>query len=108
VSVGDGFHVDIEQLRAHARNVDAIRARFGAVKSASAHIAQDDQAYGVLCGWIASVLEGRHAKQDELIAYVEESLELVAAELGFTADDYEAVDGGASDLIRKAGIVEEE
>ncbi len=105
--MGEGFHVDIEQLRAHARNVDAIRARFAAVKSASAHIAQDDQAYGLLCGWIAGVLEGRHVKQDELIAYVEESLELVAAELGFTADDYAALDGGATDLIRQAGVVEE-
>jgi hypothetical protein len=103
----DGFHVDIEQLRAHARNVEAIRARFAAVKSASAHIAQDDQAYGLLCGWIAGVLEGRHTKQDELIAYVEESLELVAAELGFSAEDYEALDGGATDLIRKAGVVEQ-
>lgn len=105
--MADGFHVDIEQLRAHARNVAAIRARFAAVKAASAHIAQDDQAYGLLCGWISGVLEGRHAKQDELIAYVEESLELVAAELGLTANDYEALDGGASDVIRQAGVVEE-
>lgn len=102
-----GFHVDIEQLRAHTRNVAAIQARFAAVKAASAHIAQDDQAYGLLCGWIAGVLEGRHTEQDNLIAYVEESLELIAAELGFTADDYGALDGGASDLISKVGVVEE-
>lgn len=106
--MAEGFHVDIEQLRAHARNVDAIKARFAAVKAASAHIAQDDQAYGLLCGWISGVLDGRHAKQDELIAYVEESLELVSAELGFTAGDYEALDGGATDKISKAGVVEEQ
>jgi hypothetical protein len=105
--MADGFHVDIAQLRAHTRNVEAIRARFAAVKAASAYIAQDDQAYGLLCGWMSAVLEGRHAKQDELIAYVEENLELVAAELDFTATDYETADGGGADLIRKAGVVEE-
>ncbi|HEV2782707.1 MAG TPA: hypothetical protein VGX25_25225 [Actinophytocola sp.] len=99
----DGFDVEVEQLRAHARNVDAVKARFGAVKSASAHIAQDDQAYGLLCGWISAVLEGRHAKQDELFAYGEENLELVVAELGLTADVYEAMDSGAADLLRRAG-----
>jgi len=101
--VGDGFNVDVEQLRTHAGNVDAIRDRFGAVKSASAHIAQDDQAYGLLCGWIAAVLEGRHTKTDELIAYVEGNLELVAAELRNTADGYKAVDDSNADLISSAG-----
>jgi hypothetical protein len=103
----DGFHVDIGQLRAHAGNVDAIRARFAAVKSASAHIAQDDQAYGLLCGWIAGVLEGRHTRQDELIANVEKNLELVATALRVSSDDYETLDGGATDRIRQAGVVEQ-
>jgi hypothetical protein len=104
--MADGFHVDIEQLRAHARNVQAIQARFGAVKSASSHIARDDRAYGLLCGWISGVLEGRHARQDEIIAYVEESLGLVVTELGSTADEYAALDGTSSDRIRAAGVVE--
>jgi hypothetical protein len=103
VSTVDGFNVEVEQLRVHARNVEAIRSRFGAVKSASAHIAQDDQAYGLLCGWISGVLEGRHAKQDELIAYGEENLELVVKELGLSADVYQTLDGGGADLIRRAG-----
>jgi hypothetical protein len=99
----DGYDVSVEQLRAHAGNVDAIRARFDAVKSASAHIAQDDQAYGLLCGWIAGVLEGKHARQDELIAYVQENLRLVVEGLRGTADDYESVDSANADLIRSAG-----
>ncbi|WP_433265103.1 hypothetical protein ACQPWR_31765 [Micromonospora vinacea] len=44
-----GFEVDAEQIRQHARNIEALRARFGAVKNASAHITQDDTAYGLLC-----------------------------------------------------------
>jgi hypothetical protein len=101
--MGDGYNVDVEQLRAHAGNVEAIQARFGAVQSASAHIAQDDQAYGLLCGWISGVLEGRHVRQDELIAYVEENLALAAASLRASADDYEAVEDTHAGLIRSAG-----
>lgn len=101
-----GFHVNIEQLRTHAGNVEAIQARFAAVKAASAHIAQDDQAYGLLCQWIAGVLEGRHTRQDELLAYVEKNLAMVATTLRVSADDYEAVDGSSADLIRQAGVVE--
>ncbi|ALG10329.1 type VII secretion target [Kibdelosporangium phytohabitans] len=99
----DRFHVDVAQLRAHADNIDAIRERFGAVKSASAHIAQDDQAYGLLCGWISGVLESKHAKQDELVAYLEETLDLVATRLRLSASHYETVEGSNTDKIRSAG-----
>ncbi|WBB65960.1 hypothetical protein [Micromonospora sp. WMMD812] len=101
--MADGFAVDAEQIRAHARNIEALRARFGAVKAASAHITQDDAAYGLLCGWIAGVLEGRHTRQDELIAYVEENLSLVVKGLGTTADNYDNAEADADNTIRKAG-----
>ncbi|MEV6237547.1 type VII secretion target [Lentzea sp. NPDC051838] len=99
----DGYIVDLEQIRAHARTVEKIRARFDAVKAASAHIAQDDQAYGLLCGWISAVMEGRHTRQDELIADVEENLVLVAEELGLTADEYGDVDETNARSITAAG-----
>ena len=101
--MGDGYVVDVEQIRAHARNVEAIWARFDAVKTASAHIAQDDQAYGLLCGWIAAVLEGRHTRQDELLAQVEENLALVAEELSSTADEYTEVEESNARSITAAG-----
>ncbi|HVD89886.1 MAG TPA: type VII secretion target [Jatrophihabitantaceae bacterium] len=104
--MADGYEVDIAQLRTHATNVEAIKARFAAVKDASTHIAQDDSAYGLLCGWISAVLEGRHTRQDELIAYVEENLALVATALRATATHYESVDNTGADLIRAAGVVE--
>ena len=93
--MSDGFEVDAEQIRAHARNVDTVRSGFDAVKTASAHIAQDDSAYGLLCGWISAVLEDRHTRQDELVAYVDENLKLVADGLRRTADSYDGVDGDA-------------
>ncbi|MGB3442568.1 MAG: type VII secretion target [Actinophytocola sp.] len=104
--MADHFHVDIQQLRTHAQNVQAVRQRFDAVQSASSHVAQDDKAYGLLCGWISGVLEGRHQKQDELLAYVAESLDMVTQELELTADAYDTMDNDAADRITKIGVVE--
>ncbi|MET7966418.1 type VII secretion target [Micromonospora sp. NPDC005305] len=91
-----GWAADPEQIRAHAAYVEGLRARFDAVRGASAHIARDDQAYGLLCGWISAILEDRHTRQDELVAYVDENLRLVADGLRRTADSYDGVDGDAA------------
>jgi excreted virulence factor EspC (type VII ESX diderm) len=99
--MGEGYTVDPAELRKHAGDIDSLKERFAAVKAASAHIAQDDQAYGVLCGWISGILEGRHTRQDELIAYVEENLDIVARELRETAADYEARDANTADAMNK-------
>jgi len=101
--VADGFSVDVQQMRAHAAKVDAVRQRFGAVKAASAAIAADDAAYGLLCGWISGILEGRHVRQDQLIAYVEENLRLAADALISVGRDYDQVDETAADRVRRAG-----
>ena len=105
--VADQFKVDIQQVRTHAQNVQAVRQRFDAVQSASTHIAQDDQAYGLLCGWISGVLEGRHQKQDELIAYVAENLDIVTDELEQTADAYDVLDNDSTDRLKQVGVVEQ-
>jgi excreted virulence factor EspC (type VII ESX diderm) len=107
VDLAEHFTVDIQQLRTHAQNVQAVRQRFGAVQGASAHIAQDDQAYGLLCGWISGVLEGRHQKQDELIAYVAENLDMVTDELEQTADAYDTLDNDGSDRMKEIGVIEQ-
>lgn len=99
--MGEGFEVETGQIRAHARNVDALSDRFGAVKAASGHIAQNDEAYGLLCGWIAGVLEARHARQDELIAYVAENLTLAADSLRKAADEYDLGDQAAADGLKQ-------
>ncbi|MBB4905595.1 type VII secretion target [Actinophytocola algeriensis] len=97
------YDVNTEQLRTHAGNVEAIMARFQAVKAASAHIAQDDQAYGLLCGWISGILEGRHATQDDLLTFAERNLGDVARELRESADDYDAMDNDNERRINAAG-----
>ena len=99
----DGFSVDAEQVRAHARQIDAVQRRFTAVKAASAAISQDDAAYGKLCGWMAAILERRHVRQEELIAYVEENLRLAADALITTAGDYDRVDDASAQRVRRAG-----
>ena len=99
----DGFAADVPEIRAHATRIEAVQQRFGAVRAASAAIAQDDAAYGLLCGWIAGILEQRHIRQEQLTAYVEENLRLAADALVRTGQDYERVDDSAADRIRRAG-----
>jgi Excreted virulence factor EspC, type VII ESX diderm len=92
----DGFTVDPEQLRAHADNLEALRGRLDAVVAASSHIARDDQAYGLLCGWIAGILEGRHVRQDALIVAGDENLSLAAESIADAATQYEGADAGSA------------
>jgi hypothetical protein len=101
--VPDAFQVDSSQLFRHAANVRAVRDQLTAIKGASSAISQDDSAYGVLCGWISAILERRHGSQDQLYAYVEENLQLLAEALESTGRDYDAVDGNAQSVIRAAG-----
>jgi len=101
--LSEGYAVETQQLRAHAANLEALTARFDAVKNASAYIAGDAAAYGLLCGWIAAVLESRHTEQDELLDYVQENLSLAAEGLRATADNYDTVDTEAASLISTAG-----
>jgi Excreted virulence factor EspC, type VII ESX diderm len=98
--MSESFEVETEQIRTHARDLDALWERFGAVKAASGHISRNDEAYGLLCGWISRVLEGRHIRQDELIAYVAENLTIAAEALRKAADEYDTVDTDASDRLR--------
>jgi hypothetical protein len=100
VSTGVGFSVDTDQLRTHANHVQEVKDRFAAVKDASAHISGDEAAYGLLCGWISAVLEGRHARQDELLVYLEENLSIVIDRLGATATAYDSAEADSDDAIR--------
>jgi hypothetical protein len=100
---GEGFQVDVAQIRRHASNVEAARARLEKVKAASAAIAQDDGAYGLLCSWLPAVLEGRHQEQDSLVAFADRNLSRAADALTATAAEYEDTDSSAADRVHKAG-----
>ncbi|GAA3027918.1 type VII secretion target [Actinokineospora globicatena] len=99
----DGYAVDVEQIRRHAARLDAIRGRFAAVRSASAHISGDARAYGKLCGWISQVLAGRHQKQNDLVGEVAENLSMAASSLRESADAYATNDTAAADTLAKIG-----
>ena len=99
----DGFQADATQIRRHATQVDALRARFAAVRSASAHITQDNAAYGMLCSWIPGILESRRVRHDTLLAYVDENLALAADALTQSAEAYGKTDDAAARTIRQAG-----
>jgi hypothetical protein len=103
--VADGFTADAHQIRAHADKIDAAQHRLAAIRAAGAAITQDDAAYGRLCAWISGILERRHLRQGELLAYVEENLRLAADALISTGHAYAEVDDAAADRIRRAGRV---
>jgi hypothetical protein len=98
--MADGLEVALDQLREHAAHIAALKDRFGAVKAASAHIDQNNSAYGWLCQWMPPLMEERHRAQDELYAYVEENLSLVAQRLRQTVQSYDDTERIAADSIK--------
>ncbi|GAA2606030.1 type VII secretion target [Paractinoplanes durhamensis] len=101
--MADGFAVDAQEIRAHAAKLEALRQRFGAIKSASASIGSNDAAYGILCSWMAGILERRHQRQNELYAHVEANLGRAADALIRTSQEYGDIDDKAAGRIRRAG-----
>jgi hypothetical protein len=90
--MGEGFQVDIDQLRGLASQFQAFSEEFDAVVTASQAISQDDEAYGLLCSWIPAVLEGRHQEFDEWLNFGQENMELLAGAISGVAGAYEAAD----------------
>ncbi|GAA1688463.1 hypothetical protein GCM10009830_40090 [Glycomyces endophyticus] len=90
--MSDRFEVVTDDLRGHAANIDAVRARFDAVLSAIDTIAQDGEAYGIICQFLPPILSGRQDEQKELTTLAQENLELLAEAVRSTADDYDAAD----------------
>ena len=69
------------QIVRHAGQIEAVRLRFVAVHRASAVVVGDETVYGRLCRWIIETVLEKHARQDELVEYVEENLRLIVAGL---------------------------
>ena len=69
------------QILRHADHIEAVRLRFAAVHDASAAVVGDETVYGRLCRWIIETVLDKHARQDELVSYVEENLRLIVAGL---------------------------
>ncbi len=99
--MSSGWAANANEIRTHAANIETVRGRFDAVRAASAHIAADDAAYGLLCGWISGILEDRHKRQDELIAYIDENLAMAVERLHTTGGNYESTDADSADSITR-------
>jgi hypothetical protein len=69
------------QIVRHAGHIEAVRVRFAAVHTASAVVVGDETVYGRLCRWIIDTVLEKHARQDELVEYIEENLRLIVAGL---------------------------
>jgi hypothetical protein len=102
--MSDQLKVDAEELRSHASNLRSVHERFAAVKEASGHISQADDAYGQLCQWLPPILEGRHVAQDELVDAIAFNVNALAEAVEACADDYEGADSeAAADFDSQAG-----
>lgn len=88
------------QIVRHAGRIEAVRVRFVAVHEASAVVVGDETVYGRLCQWIIHTVLEKHARQDELVAYVEENLRLIVGGLY----DLYGVRAPAPDLAREAAL----
>ena len=88
------------QIVRHAAQVEAVRVRFAAVHEASAVVVGDETVYGRLCRWIIGTVLEKHARQDELVAYVEENLRLIVAGLY----DLYGVEPPGPDPVREAAL----
>ncbi|SDE52422.1 hypothetical protein [Glycomyces harbinensis] len=99
--MGSGYTVDPEQLRQHASTLEALQDRFAAITSASSYIEQDDEAYGLLCGWISGCLEDRHQRHATIVEYVAENLGLAAQAVRACADDFETSDEDTGRAFRE-------
>jgi hypothetical protein len=88
------------QIVRHAGQIEAVRVRFAAVHRASAIVVGDETVYGRLCRWIIHPVLEKHARQDELVSYVEENLRLIVAGLY----DLYGVRPPAADPVREAAV----
>ncbi|MDP9792375.1 hypothetical protein J2S43_000887 [Catenuloplanes nepalensis] len=101
--MADGWAVDADQIRDHAGAIDDLAGRIDTVQGASTHIAQDDEAYGLLCGWISAILEGRHQRQDELTGRLQSNLRKAAELLRQSADGYDTADADSAAGLKSIG-----
>jgi hypothetical protein len=75
-AIGAEQPLDAEQLFEHACHIDELRSRLDQTRIAFQRHGSDESAFGPVCGWILSDLSKRYTGNDQLIAYVAESLHL--------------------------------
>jgi hypothetical protein len=82
-----GAHpVDPEQYRSHAANLEAVRSLIEEVRVASRRAAWDRDAFGPLCGSILTCFDTRYVRDQEDLAYLEETLAMLVDGLRNVAD----------------------
>lgn len=75
--MSDQQPVDPELFRVHAGNLDALRSMLAEVRLASRQPGQGPVEFGALFGWMLSCVGDGYTRQQELIAYVEETLSVL-------------------------------
>ncbi len=100
-----GFEVDVDVLRAKAREHEAIARRWAALESERTAADLPHGALGKLpeSGQIEAAFDARYTGLGEAIAALEEIYANVADGLTVTADGYVTSDEAVADLFRRLG-----
>lgn len=86
------LQVQVDELHTHAAHLRGLHERFEAVQDASAHISGGADAYGALCSFFPTILQERHAAQEELVREIAFNIATLAGAVSDSADEYEDAD----------------
>ena len=97
------FHVDHEDLRAHARGVDEVAHSVSQAAATAAGVNLSGGAFGVLCGFLPPVLNTFAATSPSAIESAGNNLTYVAEAVRAMADDYRDSDEQIAARLRALG-----
>ncbi|WP_169732406.1 WXG100 family type VII secretion target [Haloglycomyces albus] len=97
----DGFNVDPDELDDHSSKIKGLAEEVAPVLSAADTVVQDDEAYGLFCEWLPSLLESKQEQFKDLVSGFKENLEAHSRNLGDVAAGYRETDQIVSESLQK-------
>jgi hypothetical protein len=97
--MSEQMNVVIESLRAHASKVDGVVDQLNTAVDASQQVSLNNDAYGILCRPFAWKVDEVEQRGVDTIKQAVEVMRETADNLRATAEDYQSVDDGNSDMF---------
>lgn len=97
------FHIDHEDLRAHARVVDDVGHGVAEAASAAATVNVSGGAFGIMCGFLPPILNGYIPQNQAAIAAAAGNLSSTAEAVRAMADDYRDTDEQIAARLKALG-----
>ncbi|RRO12983.1 ESX-1 secretion-associated protein [Saccharopolyspora rhizosphaerae] len=97
--MADEMNVVVEDLRAHASKVEGVVDQLNTAVDASQQVSMDNDAYGVLCRPFAWMIDLAEQNGVDALREAVTSMQRIAEDVRATAEDYQQVDDGGSELM---------